>query len=114
MYFPNICKYIFILNYCTGNIIINSMSYTWFHIINIPYMNTTTHGCDYEGPCKIRTVLLLKSRFLMLGPEASRVDVCSGRSGKTKYLVHKVNKSSKFFSRKLATLFEPLCTPNNF
>ena len=27
----------------------------------IPYMNTTTHGCDHEGSCKISTVLLLKS-----------------------------------------------------
>ena len=25
--------------------------------IYIPYMNTTTHGCDYEGLCKISTVL---------------------------------------------------------
>ena len=34
----------------------------------IPYMNTTTHGCDqsdHEGPCKISTVpvLSLKSWY---------------------------------------------------
>ena len=22
------------------------------HDQRIPYMNTTTHGCDHEGPCK--------------------------------------------------------------
>ena len=53
----------------------------------IPYMNTTTHGCDDEGPCKICTVLS-GTRFLMLGPEAPHVVVCSGRSGKTKCPVH--------------------------
>ena len=26
----------------------------------VPYMNTTTHGCDYEDPCKISTALSLK------------------------------------------------------
>ena len=79
----------------------------------VPYMNTTTHGCDYEGPCKISTVLSLKrgTRFLILGPEASRVVVSSGRSGRTKCHVSSLRPSAKVSTPSALLL---VISPNSF
>ena len=69
-------------------------------------MNTTTHGCDHEGPCKISTVLSQNRgvRFLILGPEAPHVMVCSGRSGSPKCPVRPSVRPSVPPSVKLAPL----------
>ena len=45
------------------NTMIDILLYSKNKVKYIPYMNTTTHGCDHEGSCKISTVLLLKSCY---------------------------------------------------